>query len=405
VRNAWLVARHEYLRVVARRGFLLGTLAVPLGIALLIGFAILMEGMGESKLPIGYVDQAGILSANPSTAGLDAAFDARERLEMRAFPDQESALAALEREEIQAVFILPPGYPDSLQTELYYRDSPPSEDAWGDFDAFVRLNLVATLPQAVRERVYDGPQITVRDVASGREFSEQGVINVVLPFIASALFFITTMFVSGYMLSAVADEKENRTMEVMITSVTPRQLIGGKTAGLLAAALTQLLAYGLATVVGLIVAAPYVPELQHIVVPWTYLGVMALFFLPTFGLLAALMVALGAAVGELQQGQQVAGLLSLIFMLPVFLLGVLFENPGSPIVLLMTLFPTSAFLTVSLRWGLGSIPLWQLGLSWGLLIAATLTAVWIAARVFRAGMLRYGQPLSIKSVMAALRSA
>ena len=71
----------------------------------------------------------------------------------------------------------------------------------------------------------------------------------------------------------------------------------------------------------------------------------------------------------------------------------------------MTLFPTTAFLTISLRWGLGTIPLWQLGVSWVILVAATLVMTWVAARVFRAGMLRYGQPLSLKGVVAAVTGA
>jgi ABC-2 type transport system permease protein len=67
------------------------------------------------------------------------------------------------------------------------------------------------------------------------------------------------------------------------------------------------------------------------------------------------------------------------------------------------LFPTSAFLTISLRWGLGTVPLWQIGVSWVLLVATTIFMVWAAARVFRTGMLRYGQPLNLKAAVAVIR--
>jgi ABC-2 type transport system permease protein len=211
------------------------------------------------------------------------------------------------------------------------------------------------------------------------------------------------MSASGYMLQAVADEKENRMMEVLITAVTPGQLIGGKAIGLLAAALTQLAIWVVTVVVGLYVASPLVPELQHATVPWVYLALMALFFLPSYALISAIMVAVGAAVTDMQQGQQTAGLLNLLFVLPIFLLGFLFSNPGHPLLVAMTLFPTTAFLTVSVRWGLSSVPFWQLGLSWILLVAADVMMVWVAARIFRAGMLHYGQPLSLKSVVAAVR--
>jgi ABC-2 type transport system permease protein len=308
----------------------------------------------------------------------------------------------LDRQEIQAFFVFPPDYRETLRTELYYLEDPPSGDVWEQFDDFVRVNLVAELPDEVQDRLLDGPEITVKDIASGRVFSQSTVINIILPFAASMFFFITTMSAAGYMLGVVADEKENRTMEIMVTSVTPGQLIGGKAAGLLVAALTQLLIYIVAVVVGLIVAAPFVKELQGATVPWAYLGIMALFFVPAYALIAAVMVTIGAAVTEMQQGQQMAGILNLFFMIPLFAMGVLFSNPNHWALVAMTLFPTTAFLTISLRWGFGSIPLWQLGVSWVVLVATTLVMVWVAARVFRAGMLRYGQPLSLKSVVAAV---
>jgi ABC-2 type transport system permease protein len=399
VRNFWLVAKHEYRRMVVRRGFVFGTLAVPLGIVAVIGMAILVQRMGENDLPLGYVDKAGILDGTLQ-ANLPSADD---RIEIRAFPNTETALAALEAEEVQAVFVLSPDYRRTLQTDLYYLEDPPSEDVWSEFDDFVRLNLIATLPTEVQERVFEGPNPTLKDISSHREFSKSSIINVILPFVASMFFFIATMSAAGYMLRVVADEKENRTMEVMVTSVTPGQLIGGKAAGLLAASLTQLSIYVLAVVVGIKVAAPYVKELQQAAVPWMYLGVIALFFFPAYALISAVMIALGGAVTEIDQGQQIAGVLSLIFMIPLFLVGLLFANPAHPAIVALSLFPPTAFITISLRWGLGTIPMWQLGLSWVLLVVTAAFMIWAAARIFRAGMLRYGQPLSLKGAMAALR--
>jgi ABC-2 type transport system permease protein len=405
MRNSWLVAKHEYRRTVVRRGFVIATLAVPLGMALLIAFGILVEGLGKSNLPIGYVDHAGILESSQYAAppqGSEGVSD-RSLAQVRAYTDEEAALSALEREEIQAVFVLPPNYLETLHTELYYLEEPPSEEAWSDFADLIRINLVATLPEEIQARVLEGPSITVHDTVSNREFGESSVINIILPFVATFFFFFATMFAAGYMLGVVANEKENRTMEVMVTSVTPGQLIGGKTAGLLAASLTQLSIYVVAAVIGLKVAAPYIPELQQATVPWDYLGIMALFFFPSYALVAAIMVAIGGAVGELQQGQQVAGILNLFFMLPIFLLPVIFQDPSHPLVVAFSIFPTTSFLTISLRWGLGTVPLWQIGVGWVLLVATAILTVWAAARVFRAGMLRYGQPLSIRAAVAALR--
>jgi ABC-2 type transport system permease protein len=399
MRNYWLVAKHEYRRVVIRRGFLIGTLIIPLGIAALIGLVIVVESMGQDNSPVGFVDQAGVLDVSLLAARPDDA------VEIRAYADEEAALAALNAHEVQAFFVLPPDYVETLASEQYYLSEPLDNDVWREFDDFVRLNLVSRLPENIKERLLEGPSVTVRDISSNREFSEEKVVNIILPFIGTAFFFITTMSASGYMLQAVADEKENRMMEVMVTSVTPTQLIGGKAVGLLAAALTQMVIWVVAAVIGLIIAAPFVSELQYAEVPWAYVGLMVLFFFPSYALIAAIMVAVGAAVTDVQQGQQLAGLLNMLFLLPIFLLGVLFTNPDHALWTVMTLFPTTAFLSVSLRWALGTVPMWQLVLGWTLTVATTVGMVWVAARIFRAGMLRYGQPLNLKAAVEAVRGS
>lgn len=397
MRNYWLVAKHEYRRVVFRRAFVLVTLAVPLGIIALIALIILVETMGENRQPVGYVDHAGFLDESRQPV----ASDANEQVEVRSYADESTALAALENEEIQAFFVFPVEYLDTLATDLYYLEEPPSNDVWREFDDFVRLNLVADIPEEVGRRLLEGSTVTVEDIASNRTFGEDSVGTIILPFAASFFFMIATMSASGYMLGVVADEKENRTMEIIVTSITSRQLIGGKALGLLAAALTQLTIFVVTVVVGIKIAMPYVLVLQQLTVPWTYLGVMALFFFPAYILMAAVMVGIGGAVGELQQGQQAAGLVNIIFLLPLILMPLLFQNPGGPAMIFLTFFPPTAFMTVSLRWGLGTIPWWQLGISWVLLASTTLLMVWAASRIFRAGMLRYGQSLSLRSVITA----
>ena len=313
MRNLWLVAKHEYRGTVVRRGFLIMTIAIPLGMAALIALGILVESMGADNRPIGYVDYSGTLDP-----GLLASLpDDNGHTQILSFADEELAITALEGEEIQALFVLPAEYPQTLHSDLYYLEDPPGGDAWGDFDDFVRVNLLSDMPEEMQELLLEGPDIAVYDLASNREFSEASIINVVMPFVVTFFFIFATMSGAGYMLGVVAGEKENRTVEVMVTSVTPVQLIGGKAAGLLAASLTQLAIYVVAAVVGLIVAAQYVPEIQQLEVPWLYLGIMALFFLPTYALISAVMIAVGAAVTDLQQGQQFAGLLNLFFMLAV----------------------------------------------------------------------------------------
>jgi ABC-2 type transport system permease protein len=70
----------------------------------------------------------------------------------------------------------------------------------------------------------------------------------------------------------------------------------------------------------------------------------------------------------------------------------------------LTLFPTTAFITVTMRWGLTVIPLWQLVVSWLLLVGSAGLSVWAAARILRVGMLRYGQRLTVRAMAQAVRA-
>ena len=304
---------------------------------------------------------------------------------------------------IQGYVVLPPGYRQGEKATFVMMSEEAGQEARASFDDFLRANLVAGQPAQVQQRLNGGVDLTVRSADGRREISESSLVNVFLPFVAGFFFVYVVMSSSGYLLQAVTTEKENRTVEIMATSLSPMQLIGGKSGGLLAVALTQLAVWIGSLVLALVIGAFFVPELRAVEVSGSLVLVILLYFIPSFALMAGFMIAIGSAVTELQQGQQIGGILNLLFMAPFFVLVVLFANPDGPLAVAMTLFPTTSFLTITLRWGLTTVPPWQLVLSWLLLVASAVVTVWLAARVFRIGMLNYGQRLDWASIKAALR--
>jgi ABC-2 type transport system permease protein len=400
MRKVWHVAKHEYLTRVRRRSFLIGTLAVPLLIVVVMAISILVSIGGSDTRPVGYVDRAGVLSPEVqiSTAGEERS------IAFRAFEDQDAARAALESGDIQAFFVLSSDYPQSGEMSLYYWEDAPGEVVWEQWDDFVRANLVSDLAPSVRQRALEGPSLTVRSADGRREFNSKNWMNFVLPIAVGIFFMIAVMSSSGYLLQAVTTEKENRTIEVMITSLSPEQLVGGKALGLMAVSLTQIGIWALAVVVGLIVGAQFLEPLRRASVPWQMLGITVLYFFPAYALVAGLMVAIGSAVTETRQGQQIAGILNLMFSAPFFFVALIIANPNSPVLVALTLFPTTAFVMIVMRWSLALVPLWQMVLSWVLLIISAGLSVWAAARILRVGMLSYGQRLSLRAVWRAVRA-
>jgi len=403
--KSFLVAKHEYLKMVRKRSFLLGTLGIPLLIVVVMAVSIAIATGGGDDTPLGYVDHAGILNPDVQPPEVETQI-ARERasdVEIRPYPDEASARAALEAEEIQAYYVVPEDYLTTGQMELYYWDDAPGEAIQSDFEDFVRANLVSGLDEPVALRAFDGTHLTVRSADGSREISEFGIITTFLPFIAGLFFFFAVTTSTQYLMRAVADEKENRTMEILVTSLTPEQLIGGKGAGLVCVALTQLLIWSLTAAIGLTVAARFFEPLRDIPVPWDFILVSLIYFLPSFVLMAGMMVAIGSTVTEAREGQQVAGILNMLFTCPYFLIVLMLTNPDGPIPVFLTLFPTTAYITVTMRWGMTMIPTWQLAVSLLLLIGSALFAVWAAARIFRLGMLSYGQRIRLRAVIAAVR--
>ncbi len=396
--DLWLVARHEYLQRAGKRSFLLGAFSLPFLMIVVIGVTVMVTNGGHRAATIGYVDGAGILGE----AQLPAATADESRLNVRSFSDGDAARLALEQREIQAFYVLPPDYLDTHEVELYHWDKAPDASLQTGFGQFIRSGLVSGLPAAEQVRLIEGPQVTLRSLDGARAFSSGEALNLVVPFVVALVFMITVMTSASYMLQVVADEKENRTVEVLITSVSPEQLIGGKALGLMGVTLTQLGIWLLAIMLALAVGARFVEPMRGLGMPWGSLLVIAIFFVPAYALVAGLMTAIGSAVAEVRQGQQIAGLLNLMFMLPLFLSALLFTDPNSPLMVALTLFPTTAFVTVSLRWGMSAIPAWQMMISWLSVLGSALLSIWAAARIFRYGMLRYGQRLSLSEALTPL---
>lgn len=395
MRNLWLVARHEYTRLATRRSFLLSTLGFPLLLAVIFGIVFLLESRSE-QVSIGYVDLAGII--DPAVVPAEAS-----ETEIVPFVDEAAARAALTAGDIEGYYLIPQDYQERRQTRFYFAEERPDDSAQRAFVRLLRANLVNDLPEPVQQRLIEGIGVTVRSADGNRSIGANNIMGFLLPFISAMLFIIAVMTSAGYLLQVVAEEKENRTMEILVTTIRPLELIAGKALGLMALALTQLTIWGAAVVVTLVVGSRFWTFLQGIEIPWAFFGLAALFFLPSYALIAGMMTAIGAAVTEVRQGQQVAGMLNLLFVAPLFVLPVLMGTPNSPLAVGLTLFPTSAFVTVTLRWAIGGIPNWQLIASWTLLVLSAGLSLWISARIFRAGMLRYGQPLSFRAVLATIQ--
>lgn len=393
-----LVARHEFMHRAQTRSFLFATVGMPLFIVIAMG-AVVFIMISIMQPSIGLVDNAGFID----TELLDEN-DSFLRMETDvSLHTANRGMEALEAGDIDALVILPEDYPSLSPLQIRTADGTLNDETRSEIRALLHNQLSHTFPEPQRTRLLEGWDVTIHSLEGSQSFTRsQTITRIVLPFVIGFFFFLSVMMSSGYLLQAVTEEKENRTMEIMMTSMRPFELIAGKSLGLLSLALTQLIVWlsaaaGVMAVLGTlgVISSGFTIDPRQIFV-------MALYFLPSFALAAGIMITVGSSVTEMQQGQQIAGIVNLLFIAPWLTSGLAFTNPESPVLLGMTLFPTTSMLTVALRWTSAIIPAWQLALSLIILILSAAASVWIASRVFHTGMLRYGRRLTLQSALRAV---
>lgn len=192
-------------------------------------------------------------------------------------------------------------------------------------------------------------------------------------------------------------------MEVIVTSISPLQLMSGKVLGLAGVGLTQVVTWTSALLIALSLASQRLPFLKAVRVEPGFIAVALLMFVLEYLLFAALMGAIGSLVTSAKDGQNLSGPLVLLAMTPEFFIPVFFIAPNGPIAVGLSLFPLSAPLALLLRYAAAPVPIWQVLLAMALLAASVVGALWLASRVFRIGMLEYGRRVSLKTVWEGLR--
>ncbi len=397
----WLVAWHEYRRQVLNKSFILAILSVPLLIALSMGMGILTQKMRSSSQAIGYVDHTGrMVNPPPYSSPAPQGLLADQPVALIEYSAEEAARSALDAGEIQAYYVLAADFFSTRHTDLVY-NRPPGNNAMAQFRHFVQANLLAGRSPEVARRAIGGDYLVVRTPDGVREYNDNSPMSMLLPLFIAIAFMILFMSTSMTLMQAMAEEKENRTMEVMATSVPPGQLVGGKVLGISAMGLTELVAWLAVSALAVWVAGKVagLEWLAQVHLHPRILLTIAAVAIPSYVLFSALMVAIGASLADAQESQQIGGLFSMAFALPLYAVFALVEQPTSALAIGLSLFPLTALTSFCILAAFNTVPLWQVAA--GVLITSlcAIGAVWLAGRAFRLGMLRYGQRVNWRELL------
>lgn len=256
------------------------------------------------------------------------------------------------------------------------------------------------LDRAELARVLTIPRVRSVSVGAGGERDTVFGLNIVVPLAFMILLMMGVMFAGQGMLTTTVEEKSNRVIEVLLSAVSPMQLMGGKLLGHMGVAF---LAMSLYLGFGLVVLASF--SLFGLL-DLTLVFYLVIFFLIAFFTLGSLMMAVGSAVNDMREAQAMQAPIVIVLVVPWLLWMPILRDPNGTLAHVVSFVPPVNSFGMLLRLASSSPPpAWQVWLSIGLGVAGVFAAVWFSAKVFRIGILMFGKPPDLRTLVKWLRAA
>ena len=399
-----LIFRHEFLHTIKRKGFIIMTLIVP--VLALIGIGIFHLVSTISKPPvietttIGYIDEAG---------GFDQ-YTTQGNIELVHFSTPDDAMSALINGNITEYFVIPPEYISTGTINRYtlekQLETPPVIATV--IKNFLTSNLLTgKVPPETIYRIEAPLNLVItRITETGAVATEQGGYgNVIIPGIFSLLLALSLTLSSSYLVQGLGDEKESRLIEVLLSSVSTRQLLFGKVLGLGTAGLVQVVIWlASAPLLLRLASSTFGGFISTIQLPANFLILGIVYFTLGYSLFAALSAGVGAISPNAREGQQLSMIYTLFALVPLWFSSLLFIFPDSPIWVVLTIFPITAPAAVMLRLGVTEIAGWELVASIAVLVVSIIGILYLATKAFRTYLLMYGKRPNWGEILQNLRS-
>lgn len=411
--NILLVLRHEFLTTIQKPSFWVTTFVLPGFIILLnIGSQMMTRSVFDDNAPtlvpgldmsqvqhpplLGYVDPANLISLPPSVPGGL----------LQPFASEEAANQAVAEGVIEQYYVVPADFLARGQVYLVSADFSPFRELDDTlFDFVINYSLTNDELTAL---VYTNPTFTIypKQLAPQETAvdSSENPFTFLVPFAVMSIFFFLITMSSGFMLQSVSREKENRTAEVLLVSLRPRELMLGKVLGLSLVALLQLSFWAGGGLLAFNRLRETLETAASLVLPPGFIGWGLAFFILGYLLYASMMGAIGALAPSAREGGQFTFLVLLPLLIPLWFNVVFIESPNGALATAFSLIPFTAPVAMMTRMVATAVPTWQILLSLGGLALLTYGMVLLAARFFRADTLLSSAALHWRMFGALLRT-
>ncbi|MBT9160294.1 MAG: hypothetical protein DDT26_01571 [Dehalococcoidia bacterium] len=205
------------------------------------------------------------------------------------------------------------------------------------------------------------------------------------------------------MLQSVSEEKENRVIEVLLSSISARQLFLGKILGLGSAGLLQIVVWLVTIRIFADVGVIRIPVLGDLAIPTSMLALGLLYFILGYLLFAVLSAGVGCIGSTASESEQWTGVFIVPALVPMWLSSVILMHPDGLLARVLSFIPLTAPMTVMMRLPITTVPLWELALSLTIMVGSIAAGVWFVARVFRVFLLMYGKRPALREIVRYAR--
>ncbi|MBK8986069.1 MAG: ABC transporter permease [Chloroflexi bacterium] len=410
MRKILIVIKYEIVTTLQKRSFWVMTFLFPgLIIVFNLGIQVMAQNTFEQEDLQGilsdittqpettaYVDQAGLLRRLPASLPAET---------LHGFASEADARAALAAGQFDYFFLVPADYVSQGDLILITKDFRPLNTPNAELLTFV-LTYNLTGDEATAVALLD-PTTAVQPhaLAPPTDNDQSNPLTFFVPFATMFIFFFLISMSSGFMLQSVTREKENRTVEVLLLSLQPRELMLGKVLGLSVVALIQMAVWLGGSLLVLNRTQSVFASVSAFTLPPGFVAWALLYFALGYLLYASLMGAIGALAPNAREGGQFTFFVLLPLLIPLWLNAPLIQSPHGPLSTALSLFPLTAPTAMMTRMASGGVPTWQLLTSLGGLALTTYLFVSLAARFFRADTLLSAAPLKWQHFFTQLRQS
>jgi ABC-2 type transport system permease protein len=434
--KALSVAKREFWITIRRKGYIILTFGMPFFLLIYIGIVaipgIMLQKKEMQKRAVGIVDKAGIVIFDLAQEARSLAFEGKEIIEAivgdveslpmdekekemfesllagvepKQYQSEEEAEEAMKVGEISIYYVIPEDYMESGQVFSYSAEI--SFITRKGKPGFMRKLLTLSLlhdrvDPKIQERIQSPLKLTEFAMEEGEyvvKDIKKEIASIGVPIGFSIILLMSIMMSSGFLLQGVAEEKENRVIEIILSSIKPEQLLLGKLLGLGGAGFLQLLVWlGVATI-------PILAFIAVLNVKLSIIPIAIVYYLLGFLLIGSLMAGTGSLGSNLKESQQLTIMWTLPSVIPMVIMMLIIEEPNGIAARIFSYIPITSPVTMMIRISTGKVAMWEVLLTVLVLIGSIYLAIKIFGKVFRIGLLMYGKRPKLKEIIKAARQA